>query len=62
MCVEPGVTYAVMSNVEGVKAVAWVPTAQIALTPVTSTNAVGTPYNATAQVTDGAGHGVEVVL
>lgn len=36
--------------------VAWVPTAQIALTPVTSTNAVGTPYNATAQVTDGPGH------
>jgi len=36
--------------------VAWVPTAQITLTPVASTNAVGTPYNARAQVTDGAGH------
>ena len=26
MCVVPGVTYAVMSNFEGVKAVVWVPT------------------------------------
>ncbi|HEX3527742.1 MAG TPA: carboxypeptidase regulatory-like domain-containing protein [Thermoanaerobaculia bacterium] len=34
----------------------WVPTAQIALTPATATQAVGTPYNATALVTDGAGH------
>ncbi|HEX3528051.1 MAG TPA: carboxypeptidase regulatory-like domain-containing protein [Thermoanaerobaculia bacterium] len=34
----------------------WVPTAQIALTPATATQAVGTPYNATATVTDGAGH------
>jgi RHS repeat-associated protein len=36
--------------------VAWVPTAQIALTPMSATNTVGTPYNATALVTDGAGH------
>jgi len=34
----------------------WVPTAQIALTPATATQAVGTPYNATALVSDGAGH------
>src|SRR5262249_42554547 len=36
----------------------WVPTVSLSLTPATSTQAVGTPYNATLLATDGSGHPV----
>jgi RHS repeat-associated protein len=46
----------------GTVTASWVPTVQLALTPPSATQAVGTPYNATLVATDGNGQAVANLL